>query len=55
MSSTDAAAWWGAIVASLILIWDVYKWIKSGTALRLNAVPDMQLLYDEIPKPTDTK
>lgn len=55
MSSTDAAAWWGAIVASMILIWDVYKWIKSGTALRLNAVPDKQLLYDEIPKPTDTK
>ena len=54
MTSTDAAAWWGAIVASLVFIWDIYKWIKSGTALRISAVPNMQLLYDKIPKPTDT-
>ena len=29
MSATDVAAWWGGIVATLILAWDVYKWKKT--------------------------
>ncbi|MBU1882355.1 hypothetical protein KKA08_09975 [bacterium] len=30
MSISDIAAWWGAIIASFVLIWDIFKWRKSG-------------------------
>ncbi|MBM2837537.1 MAG: hypothetical protein HW415_162 [Deltaproteobacteria bacterium] len=55
MNATDAAAWWGAITATLVFVWDIYKWIKSGSNLRITASPNMQLLYNEIPKTTDPK
>jgi len=35
LTITDWAAWWGAIVASLILAWDIIKWKTSGPKLRL--------------------
>jgi len=25
MKITDLAAWWGAIIATLVLLWDMYK------------------------------
>ena len=42
MKATDLAAWWGAIVASLILIWDIYKWKRSGPIVRVSASPNMR-------------
>lgn len=30
MRATDFAAWWGAGVATLVLLWDIYKWKKRG-------------------------
>lgn len=55
MNATDTAAWWGAVIATLVFAWDIFKWLKSGTSLRLTATSNMQLMYDEVPKPTDAK
>ncbi len=30
MSATDIAAWIGAVTGTLVLIWDVYKWMQTG-------------------------
>jgi hypothetical protein len=30
LSVTEYAAWWGAIVVTLVLIWNIYIWIKHG-------------------------
>lgn len=38
-SVTDWAAWWGALIATTVLIWDVIKWIKRGPKIKL----DMQV------------
>jgi len=35
LTATDIVAWWGAIIATFVLIWDVYKWKTSGPKLRL--------------------
>ena len=44
MSINDIVAWWGAIVATLVLIWDVYKWKRSGPLHRVTARPNMRSL-----------
>jgi hypothetical protein len=41
LKDMDLVAWWGAIVATGVLIWDVYKWRTSGARLRLRANPNM--------------
>ena len=35
MSLTDVVAWWGAVIATGVLVWDVIKWRLSGPKLRL--------------------
>lgn len=40
--ATDTAAWWGAIVATIVLLWDIYKWWRSGARLIVRANPNMQ-------------
>ena len=42
MSASDIAAWWGAVVATLVLGWDVFKWRKTGLRLRLSISPGMK-------------
>jgi len=32
---TILAAWWGALVATLVLLWDIFKWETAGPRLRL--------------------
>lgn len=39
---TSFVAWWGAIVATLVLLWDIYKWTKSGPNVIISARPDMK-------------
>lgn len=34
MFKTDFVAWWGAVVATLVLLWDVAKWMKAGPRVR---------------------
>ena len=44
ISASDWAAWWGAITASGVLAWDIYKWRKSKSNIRVSASPNMQTL-----------
>jgi hypothetical protein len=46
MNTTDIVAWWGAIVASLVLLWDVYKWMAEGPRLTMRLSPNMRVLGD---------
>ena len=34
MESTQIVAWWGAIIATLVLLWDVLKWFQSGPKIK---------------------
>ncbi len=54
MNATDAAAWWGAVVASLVFIWDIYKWKTSGARLHVSASANMQY-YDSLRGLDDNK
>ena len=42
MNATELAAWWGAIIATLLLAWDVYKWKRTGPIIKVSASPNMQ-------------
>jgi len=42
MTASDIAAWWGAIVASIVVLWDVFKWRASQVNLRVSAQPNMR-------------
>jgi len=46
MTSTEIAAWWGAIIASVVLLWDVYKWKTQGPKLVMRLSPNMQVWGD---------
>ena len=34
IDTTTFIAWWGAILSSLVLFWDIYKWWSSGPKIR---------------------
>ncbi|MBI9086698.1 MAG: hypothetical protein JEZ11_24085 [Desulfobacterales bacterium] len=42
MNATEIAAWWGALIATMVLVWDVYKWKRIGPIINVSASPDMQ-------------
>lgn len=46
MEATEIAAWWGASVATLVLLWDVYKWKRKGPRLLMRLSPNMQVWGD---------
>ena len=46
MTSTEIVAWWGAIIASVVLLWDIYKWMKQGPRLVMCLSPNMQVWGD---------
>jgi len=41
MTASEIAAWWGAAIGSLVFLWDIYKWGKSGPQLEVSASPNM--------------
>ncbi|MBW7469462.1 hypothetical protein [Marinobacter sp. F4218] len=45
MGSTDVVAWWGAVIATLVLLWDVVKWLNSGASLKSRIV--LNTHYDD--------
>lgn len=46
MDTTEQfVAWWGAIIATSVLVWDVLKWIKSGPKIMNRVV--LQTYYDD--------
>ena len=44
MEASVVAAWWGAIVASVVLLWDIFKWATKGAHVSVNATPNMQTI-----------
>jgi len=44
ISVSDAAAWWGAIVATSVLAWDIYKWRKHHADIQVSTAPNMQTI-----------
>jgi hypothetical protein len=44
VGTTDLVAWWGAILATLVFIWDLYKWLASGPKIKLQVDTNMQLI-----------
>ena len=41
MALTDIAAWLGAATGSVTLLWEIYKWAKSGPKLIISVNPNM--------------
>lgn len=39
---TEIAAWWGATIATVVFLWDIYKWRQSGARLRLTVSGNME-------------
>ena len=46
LTGTDIVAWWGAIVATVVLIWDIYKWKTSGPILKFEVSPYTRIIGD---------
>ncbi len=42
IKATEIAAWWGAVVATVVFLWDIYKWKHSGADVQVTASPDME-------------
>ena len=43
--TTQLVAWWGAIVATFVLLWDFFKWKASGPKIKTRLVLNMH--YDD--------
>jgi len=41
--TTSLAAWWGAIIATIVLLWDIYKWKTSGPRLYIDVSSNMEI------------
>ncbi|MBI5205303.1 MAG: hypothetical protein HZA11_10340 [Nitrospirae bacterium] len=46
LTGTDIVAWWGAVIATIVLIWDIYKWKTSGPKLKFVVTPNMLVVGD---------
>ena len=41
MNANAYAAWWGACIATIVLIWDLVKWSKAGARVRVRTQCDV--------------
>lgn len=48
LSITEIAAWWGAIIATSLLVWDIYKWKTSGPRVGVEVFPNRIIVGDPI-------
>lgn len=46
LSGTDVVAWWGAVVATVVLVWDIYKWRTSGPKIKFVVQPNTLVVGD---------
>lgn len=46
MTASVIAAWWGAVIATVVLAWDIFKWARSGARLKVRVTPNMQVAGD---------
>ena len=42
--ATVIAAWWGAIVATLAFVWEVFRWLRSGPRIQVKATANMKAI-----------
>jgi len=42
MTAVEFLAWWGAIVSTIVLAWDIYKWKTAGAKLRISSSSNME-------------
>lgn len=42
MTGVEFLAWWGAIVSTLVLVWDIYKWKTTGAKLNISSSVNME-------------
>ena len=47
MTVTDVLAWWGAVVATVVLVWDIFKWFHEGPQMAFKVRPEMCIVGDE--------
>jgi len=40
--TTPIVAWWGAVLATIVVLWDVFKWRRTGPRIRMSVRPDMR-------------
>jgi hypothetical protein len=43
LTPSDYAAWWGAIIATLALIWNIIIALRSGPRIKVTASPNMKV------------
>jgi len=46
LTGTDVVAWWGAVVATVVLLWDIYKWRTAGPRIRFVVNSGMIIMGD---------
>lgn len=42
MNAEAVAAWWGAIVSTILGVWEIVRWARSGARLRVRLASNMQ-------------
>ncbi len=48
LTGTDIVAWWGAIVATSVFIWEIYKWRTSGPRIKFAVQPNSLVVGDPV-------
>lgn len=46
IDTTDIVAWWGAVIGTVILLWDIYKWRTAGARLRMSVSTGMLMIKE---------
>lgn len=46
LKGIEIVAWWGAIVATIVLLWDIYKWKKAGPRIKFKVRSGMIVIGD---------
>src|SRR5438045_1208122 len=47
-TATIYVAWWGAILATVVFLWDIYKWRTAGPKLRFFVQTGMMMTNEPI-------
>jgi hypothetical protein len=49
LTPSDYAAWWGAIIASLALVWNIVVAVRSGARIKVSVSPNMRIYPSQPP------
>jgi len=45
VDASEFAAWWGAVVATAVFGWEVFKWLRSGPRIRISVAREPGALH----------